>query len=502
MIGHWVSPLPVNLLASENSDREREMKTGRDGAQTAHAVSLGNFAAGRLLRFASAPAREWSVALAAAIGLTLTAGLAAPKAHAQDWSFWPQMLPGFASNTPGGSPPPDDRRRRASETEQLDDLREGEMPLRSREMMGAIEDAIGRLERVVAEGGWPTIPGTRMIRPGDDDERIPAIRRILVLWGDMRANSGYGSLNLDGAMEAGIRRFQSRHGLRVSGRVDRATIQALNVPLAARIAQLKMNHRRLRDLVDMRLDDRYVIVNVPAFQAEAVSQGVVEQRHRVIAGKPDRETPVVTANIRALNFFPFWRVPESIANKDVIPRLVKEPDYLQKEHIRVLTGSFVGPEIDVTNVDWRTVDSKNLRFRQDPGPHNALGLVRIDMPNEHGVYMHDTPMKPLFDQRSRAFSAGCVRVQDVFDLAAWIARGEANMSRERIQDILQGGQPVDITLSKPVPVVFAYVTAWVEQNGRIVFRPDIYGKDQVRELASDRERDPDAPPMPRETLAP
>ena len=436
----------------------------------------------------------------AAAGLTIAAGLT--PAQAQDWSFWPQLLPGFASNTPGGPAPDDRRHRRAIEAEGADDLRQGEMPLRSREMLSTMDDAIGRLERVVADGGWPTIPGNRMIRPGDDDERIPAVRRILVLWGDMRPQGGYGSLNYDGIMEAAVRRFQNRHGLRVSGRVDRSTIQAMNVPVSARLAQLRLNYQRLRELVDLRLDDRFVMVNVPAFQAEAVSHGVVEQRHRVISGKPDRQTPVVTAQIRALNFFPYWRVPESIATKDVIPKLIKEPDYLQKEQIRVLTGSFVGPELDATNIDWRTVDPKNLRFRQDPGPQNALGLVRIDMPNEHGVYMHDTPMKPLFEQRSRAFSAGCVRVQDVFDLAAWIARGEQNMSRERIEEILQGGQPVDITLTKPVPVVFAYITAWAEPNGRLMFRPDIYGKDQMRELASDRERDPDAPPPPRETLAP
>jgi murein L,D-transpeptidase YcbB/YkuD len=425
------------------------------------------------------------------------------QAVAQDWSFWPQMLPGFASTNPQQLSPEERRQRRAAEAEQqLDDLREGEMPLRSRDMLNTMEEAIARLERVVADGGWPTVPGTRMIRPGDDDERIPQIRRILVLWGDMRPNSGYGSYNLDGAVEAGVRRFQQRHGLRVSGRIDRATIQAMNVPPAARLAQMRLNHRRVRDLIDLRTDDRYVLVNVPAFQAEAVSHQTVEQRHRVIAGKPDRQTPVVTASIRALNFFPYWRVPESIANLDVIPRLRKEPDYLQKEHIRVLTGSFVGPEVDATNIDWHNVDGAKLRFRQDPGPHNALGLVRIDMPNEHGVYMHDTPMKPLFGQQSRAFSAGCVRVQDVFDLAAWIARGEQNMSRERIEEIIQSGQPVDINLSKPVPVVFAYITAWAEPNGRLVFRPDIYGKDQLRELASDRERDPDAPPPPRETLAP
>jgi len=427
----------------------------------------------------------------------LAAGLFSVQAQAQEW--W-QQLPGFASFT---EPNQRDRRPRTqSQSEVLDDLREGTMPLRSQEMLGAIGDAINRIERVVAEGGWPIIPGTRMIRPGDEDERIPMVRRVLVLWGDMRPQRGFQSLTLDGELETAVRRFQSRHGLRVSGRIDRPTLQALNVPPAARLAQLRMNYNRVRDLLALKLDDRYVLVNVPGFQAEAVSRQSVEQRHRVIAGKPERQTPVVTASIRALNFFPYWRVPESIANLDVIPRLIKEPDYLQKEHIRVLTGSFVGPEVDATNIDWRTVDAAKLRFRQDPGPHNALGLVRIDMPNEHGVYMHDTPMKPLFEQRSRAFSAGCVRVQDVFDLAAWIARDEPGMSRERVADIVQGGQAVDITLARPVPVVFAYVTAWVEEDGRIVYRPDVYGKDQVRELASDREVDPDAPPMPRETLAP
>ena len=431
-------------------------------------------------------------------GLGLAAGLVGAQAQAQEW--W-QQLPGFASFTDPGR---DRRPRQQAPSDVLDDLRQGSVPLRSQEMLGAMGDAIERVERVVAEGGWPKIPGNRMIRPGDEDERIPMVRRVLVLWGDMRPQRGFSSFSLDGEMEAGIRRFQSRHGLRVSGRVDRPTLQALNVPPAARLAQLRMNYNRVRDLLSLKIDERYVLVNVPGFQAEAVWRHTVERRHRVIAGKPDRQTPVVTANIRALNFFPFWRVPESIANLDVIPRLAKEPDYLQKEHIRVLTGSFVGPEIDVSNVDWRSVDAKNLRFRQDPGPHNALGLVRIDMPNEHGVYMHDTPMKPLFEQRSRAFSAGCVRVQDVFDLAAWIGRDEPGMSRERIEDILQGGQAIDINLSRPLPVAFVYVTAWVEEDGRIVYRPDIYGKDQVRELASDRERehDPDAPPMPRETLAP
>ncbi|MBN9267720.1 MAG: L,D-transpeptidase family protein [Hyphomicrobium sp.] len=428
-------------------------------------------------------------------GLGLAAGLVGAQAQAQEW--W-QQLPGFASFTDPGR---DRRPRQQTPSDVLDDLRQGAVPLRSQEMLGAMGDAIERVERVVAEGGWPNIPGNRMIRPGDEDERIPMVRRVLVLWGDMRPQRGFSSFSLDGEMEAGIRRFQSRHGLRVSGRVDRPTLQALNVPPAARLAQLRMNYNRVRDLLSLKIDERYVLVNVPGFQAEAVWRHTVERRHRVIAGKPDRQTPVVTANIRALNFFPFWRVPESIANLDVIPRLAKEPDYLQKEHIRVLTGSFVGPEIDVSNVDWRSVDAKNLRFRQDPGPHNALGLVRIDMQNEHGVYMHDTPMKPLFQQRSRAFSAGCVRVQDVFQLVEWLAKYEPGWENPgQVQAVLDMGQALDVQLSRPVPVYFTYITAWAEPDGRIAFRPDIYRRDGSAAMAE--VFDPDAPPPPAQGLAP
>ena len=264
-----------------------------------------------------------------------------------------------------------------------------------------------------------------------------------------------------------MRRFQFNHGLRITGRVDKPTLLALNVPAQARLAQLRTNQQRLRELTAQRIEDRYVLVNVAAFQLEAVERHQVELRHRVIAGKPERQTPTVRATIKAINFFPYWRVPESVAHLDLIPRLVKEPEYLQKEQIRVFTGSYSGPEVDTYNIDWRQADAAKLRFRQDPGPQNALGLVRLDMPNSQGVYMHDTPMKPLFNQRGRAFSAGCVRVQDVFTLAEWVARYEPGWEQPgRAQEILAAGNAFDLNLTRPVPVYFAYITAWAEPDGR------------------------------------
>ncbi len=389
--------------------------------------------------------------------------------------------------------------------EALGDLRRDRTPLRSAEMVDALEEAVQRYQAIVSRGGWPMIPGNRMIRPDDNDERVALLHRRLTMSGELRGRPsrslfGYA---FDGDLEAAVRRFQENNGLRVTGRVDRSTLQALNVPAEARLSQLRVNLQRLRDLLAQKPDDRYILVNAASFEAEAVERHEVELRHRVIVGKPDRQTPTVRATIKALNFFPYWRVPESVATLDLIPRLVKEPGYLQQEQIRVLTGSYNGPEIDATAMDWRQADASKLRFRQDPGPQNALGLVRIDRPNEHGVYMHDTPLKQLFNQRSRSFSAGCVRVQDVFTLVEWIARYETGWDQPgRAQDVLATGQALDLTLTRPLPVYFTYITAWAELDGRIIFRPDIYNRDGVRDVLASAERDPEDGPAPRWTLAP
>ena len=433
--------------------------------------------------------------------LVLVLGLlaAAAPAAAQEW--WEKAF-GVRPETPRRAV--HDEESRPRQTQQLNDLRPGRVPLRSQEMIDALEAAIERYQAIVSRGGWPTIPGTQSIRPDDNDERVALLYRRLSISGEWKGRPQQSLFGVDYSegMEEAVRRFQENNGLRETGRVDRQTLQALNVPALARLGQLRVNLMRLRELTAQRSEDRYILVNAAAFQLEAVANGQVELRHRAIVGKTERQTPTVRANVRALNFFPYWRVPESVATLDLIPRLVTQPEYLQQEKIRVLTGSYNGPELDSASIDWRQADGKKLRFRQDPGPQNALGFVRIDMPNSEGVYMHDTPMRHLFNQRWRAFSAGCVRVQDVFTLVEWIARYETGWDRPgRAQDILAAGQAVDVNLTKPVPVYFTYITAWAEPDGRVVFRPDMYGRDGVRDLHASEERDPDAPP-PRFTLAP
>jgi murein L,D-transpeptidase YcbB/YkuD len=435
------------------------------------------------------------------LGLALFAGVAAwsgTSAAAQDGAWWDGI-------TTFGSPDFSGKRASLERTpprqDTLNDLRPNDVPWRSDEMLRAIEDAIARYEGIVNKGGWPTIPGNRMLRPGDSDERVSYLRRRLMVTGELPRSSSYNDYGYDSVVEQAVVRFQESNGLRTNGRVDQPTLAALNITAEERLAQLKLNHGRILELVQQPPEERYVLVNIPAFQLEAVERYQTVLRHRVIVGRQGRDTPSLKATIRNLNFFPYWRVPDSVAKLDVFPRLVNEPDYLQKEHIRVVRGDFNGPEIDPISIDWSQADPRVIKLKQDPGPQNALGLVRIDMQNEHGVYMHDTPMKPLFQQRSRAFSAGCVRVQDVFQLVEWIAKYEPGWENPgQVQAVLDMGQALDVQLTRPVPVYFAYITAWAEPDGRIAFRPDIYRRDGSAAMAE--VLDPDEPPPPPQALAP
>ncbi len=441
--------------------------------------------------------------VAGAIGVAGAFLLVAVPAFAEAaQANWWESITGYGA--------PDYTGRRGEEREQeraerarepLDDLRPDPTPWRSDEMIFSMQAAIDRYQQLVASGGWPLIPPGRMMREGDEDERVPLLRKRLRMSGDLRSRGQtYNSYTYDDALAEAVRRFQRHHGLRPTGRVERSTYPALNATAQDRLAQLRLNLQRVRELMAKRAEDRYVLVNIPAFQLEAVDSYEVQQRHRVIVGRTQRQSPSVKATIRALNFYPYWHVPESVAHLDLIPRLIKEPGYLQQEKIRVLSA-FGGAEVDPMTVNWSSPEAQKLKFRQDPGPQNALGIVRIDMPNADNVYMHDTPMKPLFDQRSRDFSAGCVRVQDVLDLVDWIAAFEPGWQQGRSRTIVEAGQPVDINLSRPLPVYFVYITAWAERNGEVEFRPDIYGRDGAADMIAEMDRDPSEPP-PAPTLAP
>lgn len=436
-------------------------------------------------------------------GLAIALLLLAVPAYAQAaQANWWEGITGFGPPDYSGRRKDDyERERAARANEPLDDLRPDATPWRSDEMIAAMEEAIQRYQEIASAGGWPLVPLGRMMREGDEDERVPILRRRLQMSGDLpRRAAPYNNYTFDEELTQAVRRFQRRNGLRPTGRVERSTYPALNMTTEDRLAQLRLNLGRVRELMSQPIADRYILVNIPAFQLEAVERFQVEQRHRVIVGRTERPSPSVKATVRALNFFPYWRVPESVAHLDLIPRVMKEPDYLAQEKIRVFS-SIDGPEVDPGAVDWSSPEAQRLKFRQDPGSQNALGLVRIDMPNDQNVYMHDTPMKPLFAQRARAFSAGCVRVEEVFNFVDWIAHYEPGWEPGRAQQIVAAGEPVDINLTRPIPVFFTYITAWAERDGTIEFRPDLYGRDGAVDTTAEMDRDPNEPP-PAPTLAP
>lgn len=352
-------------------------------------------------------------------------------------------------------------------------------------MIEIMQVAVARYQKIVAAGGWRPIPAGKILRPEQINRRVGALRARLLRSGDLaprRRRAGNAIYTFDDPLKKALIRFQERHGLRPSGIVGRATMRALNVSAADRLSQLRINLVRLRDLLQSVPEPRYVLVNIPGYQLEAVRDNVIERRHRVIVGKRDLQTPGLKVMIKGINFHPFWRVPDSIAHRDLIPRLQKDPKYLDREHIRVLTrwgGTVVDPQI----IDWSKPSSRELKFRQDPGDWNALGLVRINMPNEHIVYMHDTPLKRLFGSHGRAFSAGCVRVQGVFKLVTWILRDEEGWSQQAVDQTIAAQEAVDVKLKTPVPVHFTYITAWASSDGRVAFRADLYGRDGIRDLA-------------------
>lgn len=332
--------------------------------------------------------------------------------------------------------------------------------------------AMSMYEQIQEWGGWKPIPGGERIEPGDRDDRVQLVRERLVATGDL-AISGGDPARYDEAVQQGMRRFQARHGLQPDAIIGPQTLAALNVPVSERIKQLAINLKRLNELSES-LGRRYVFVNIAGQEVEAVADGQVELRRRVIVGKEDRQTPEYTSAVTTIALNPFWNVPRSIAEKDLIPKARANPAYLERMGIRVYRG---GREVSVRSVNWSRVSGGDVFLRQDPSPRNSLGTVKIHFNNPHAVYLHDTPSKSLFSRSARAYSSGCVRVQDVHDLVEWLLRDTNGWDRTRIDATVASGDRIDVPLAQSVPIYLLYLTAWVDENGVVNFRDDIYDID-------------------------
>lgn len=349
----------------------------------------------------------------------------------------------------------------------------GDIPTLSTDIVGAVEHAILQYSDIVAQGGWPMVPPEQKLKVGARGPAVAALRQRLIISGDLDASLGVTEA-FDTYVKAAVERFQARHGIPVDGVVGDSTFAALNVPAAVRLNQLSTNLTRLK-MSTQKLPERFIMVNIPAAQVEAVENGVVASRHTAIVGKVDRPSPIVNSKVTEINFNPFWTVPASIIKKDLIPKMQKDPNYVDEYKIRIYDQQ--GNELLASQVNWYSDEATNYMFRQDPGDFNSMGNVKINFPSPEGVYMHDTPGKLLFNNEFRFESSGCVRVQGIRELIKWILRDTPEWDAASIDQMFVNGERVDARVANPVPLYWVYVTAWANVDGVVHFRNDIYGLD-------------------------
>ena len=283
---------------------------------------------------------------------------------------------------------------------------------------------------------------------------------------------------LDESLALAISKFQVRHGLEVDGVLGRKTVNEINIPIAYRIKQLELNLERMRQLPELN-DGRHLVINIPDYSLYLVNNGEKVYQSRVIVGKKKHKTPVLTSEITQLVLNPYWNVPKSIANNEIVPKVLLDPNYLARNNMKVL--STINNQTQVLNpemIDWTNIDfyKAPLRIRQDPGEKNSLGKIKFFFPNNYSVYLHDTPSRKLFTRNKRALSHGCIRLEDPFGLAKILlaTNGHAN---DDIDKLMHRKKRKTLKFDQPIPIHITYMTAWVDDQGIANFRPDIYKRD-------------------------
>lgn len=346
---------------------------------------------------------------------------------------------------------------------------------------GRLRASLAQLRAIEAAGGWPQLPPGPRLEPGMRQEQVPALRARLAASGDLRASEPTGDPELyDEALAEGVRAFQLRHGLPADARVGEQTRDALAVTAGARARQAAINLERWRWL-PQDLGTRHIRVNVADQTLEAFDGGRSTLGMRVIVGRDYRRTPVFSDRMTYLVFNPYWQVPPMIAAKDILALQQQDSTYLKKMGFHLFNGwGADAAEIDPAGIDWKPLKPRDFRWRlrQDPGPLNALGQVKFMFPNPFDVYLHDTPARALFQKPVRAFSSGCIRLEKPLELAEFALAGDARWTRKAIEDAIAAGGERTVRLPAALSVHLEYWTAWVDPDGTLQFRRDLYGRDK------------------------
>jgi murein L,D-transpeptidase YcbB/YkuD len=383
----------------------------------------------------------------------------------EDLSFWEELRNGSMVRNA-------DREGNTANARSLVDTIE---PILSYDTSYNLQLAIQNYEAFVqARGSWdlPTQDWFGLSL-GKNRKQVRDLKRRLMINGDMAPAKRIDD-TFDDELDGAVRLFQARHGLVINGQIDEPTYYAMSVPTDYRLNQLRLNAMRI-DQWAAALSDRYVVVNIPAASIEAVENSQVVQRHIAVVGKVDRATPILNSKVFQIKFNPYWTVPKSIIQKDLIKYMNEDPEYLTKFHIRIFDGK--GNEVQPMAIDWSTNDAVQYTFRQDPGAENSMGHCKIDFYSKHDVYLHDTPQKALFGENARFHSSGCVRVEGVDELVAWLLRDNGGWDIGAVHAMFDSNETMEVPLKNKVPIHTTYITAWANRQSTVSFRDDVYQYD-------------------------
>jgi murein L,D-transpeptidase YcbB/YkuD len=348
-----------------------------------------------------------------------------------------------------------------------------------------LRQALADYRKIAQKAGWPEVPAGPKMRLGDLGERVSILRNRLGITGDLDPVQEKDGLLFNVALQRAVKKFQRRHGLEVDGIVGPATRAALNIPAEKRVRQIEVNLERWRWL-PQDFGPRYILVNIASYGLEVIENGRTVMTMRAIVGKSYQRTPVFSAEMTYLVFRPYWNVPDSIAKEEMLPLICKDPGYLAQNQLQLFQGwGSEQKEIDPATVDWSRINAENFPYhlRQEPGPMNPLGRVKFMFPNKFNVYLHDSPARVLFWKTEREFSHGCIRIQKAIELAEYVLRGDPQLTPESIRDTTEKSFDQIVRLPEPIPVNVLYWTAWVDEDGAVQFRKDIYGRDEPLEEA-------------------
>jgi murein L,D-transpeptidase YcbB/YkuD len=337
-----------------------------------------------------------------------------------------------------------------------------------------LKQALASQRALAAAGGWPVVPAGATLKPGMTDVRVAAVRKRLAASGDLEADAG-GTTYDDGLVQA-VKRFQEHHRLGADGAIGRATVAAMNVTATARVEQVRANLERSRWVLG-GLSDTFVLVNLPAFKVYLIRDRKNVWETRAQVGRAGRQTPTFRTDMQYLVFNPDWTVPPTILAQDVIAAMRRGENAIKRKGLTILDRQ--GRRVSSDAIDWSSASARNFPYvlRQPPGPTNALGRVKFIFPNEHTIFLHDTPSQELFTADERTFSSGCIRIERPLELAAILLEGQDDWSPEKITRTVEGGATETVFLDRPLPVLIVYWTVSVGASGDLRFARDVYNLD-------------------------